>query len=187
MLATTADIRDAAVSGSAFRRRGRLADFTLEGYCRQASLGNTPSSKTCPGYIPCYHRAMIRDIVSTPSAPRAIGPYSQAVIVDGSRCIYCSGQIPLDPETGELVGNGDVGKETHRVMQNLAGVLKAAGVSLDAVVKTTIYLTDLANFAAVNAVYSTYFISTPPARATVQVAALPRGAQVEIDAVAVAA
>jgi len=119
--------------------------------------------------------------------PRAIGPYSQAVIVQGARSIYCSGQIPLDPETGELVGNGDVEKETHRVMQNLAGVLKAAGVSLDAVVKTTIYLTDLASFAAVNAVYATYFASTPPARATVQVAALPRGAQVEIDAVAVAA
>jgi 2-iminobutanoate/2-iminopropanoate deaminase len=130
---------------------------------------------------------MIRQTVATPSAPRAIGPYSQAVIVEGARCIYCSGQIPLDPETGELVGNGDVAQETHRVMQNLAGVLKAAGASLDAVVKTTIYLTDLANFAAVNAVYATYFTSAPPARATVQVAALPRGAQVEIDAVAVAA
>jgi len=129
---------------------------------------------------------MTRDIVSTSSAPRAIGPYSQAVIVQGARCIYCSGQIPLDPETGELVGNGDVEKETHRVMQNLEGVLKAAGVSLDAVVKTTIYLTDLTNFAAVNAVYATYFARTPPARATVQVAALPRGAQIEIDAVAVA-
>lgn len=130
---------------------------------------------------------MIREIVATPSAPRAIGPYSQAVIAQGARCIYCSGQIPLDPDTGEMVGNGDVGKETHRVMQNLAGVLKAAGVSLDAVVKTTIYLADLANFAAVSAVYATYFTNAPPARATVQVAALPRGAQVEIDAVAVAA
>ena len=130
---------------------------------------------------------MIRDVVSTSHAPRAIGPYSQAVIAQGARCIYCSGQIPLDPQTGELVGDGDVGQETHRVMQNLAAVLKAAGVSLDAVVKTTIYLTDLANFAAVNQVYATYFGGTPPARATVQVAALPRGALVEIDAVAVAA
>jgi len=130
---------------------------------------------------------MIREIVATPSAPRAIGPYSQAVVVQGARSIYCSGQIALDPETGELVGDGDVAKETHRVMHNLAGVLKAAGASLDAAVKTTIYLTDLANFAAVNAVYATYFTSEPPARATVQVAALPRGAQVEIDAVAVAA
>jgi len=144
------------------------------------------SVKMCHADVSCYHRAMTRDIVSTSSAPRAIGPYSQAVIVQGARCIYCSGQIPLDPETGELVGNGDVEKETHRVMQNLEGVLKAAGVSLDAVVKTTIYLTDLTNFAAVNAVYATYFARTPPARATVQVAALPRGAQIEIDAVAVA-
>ena len=130
---------------------------------------------------------MIRDAVSTSSAPRAIGPYSQAVIAQGARCIYCSGQIPLDPETGELVGGGDVEKETHRVMQNLAAVLEAAGVSMDAVVKTTIYLTDLKNLAAVNRAYATYFGSMPPARATVQVAALPRGAQVEIDAVAVAA
>jgi 2-iminobutanoate/2-iminopropanoate deaminase len=130
---------------------------------------------------------MIREIVSTSSAPRAIGPYSQAVIVEGARCIYCSGQIPLDPQTGELVGGGDVGKETHRVMQNLAAVLKAAGMSLDAVVKTTIYLTDLRDFAVVNEAYATYFGSTPPARATVQVVALPRGARVEIDAVAVAA
>jgi 2-iminobutanoate/2-iminopropanoate deaminase len=129
---------------------------------------------------------MIRAAVSTESAPRAIGPYSQAVIAQGTRCIYCSGQIPLDPQTGKLVGEGDVAKETHRVMQNLAAVLVAAGVSLDAVVKTTIYLTDLSNFAAVNEAYATYFTGTPPARATVQVAALPKGAQVEIDAVAVA-
>ena len=130
---------------------------------------------------------MIREAVSTSSAPRAIGPYSQAVIAQGVRWVYCSGQIPLDPDTGELVGGGDVGKETHRVMQNLVAVLKAAGVSMDAVVKTTIYLTDLKDFAAVNRAYATYFGSTPPARATVQVAALPRGAQVEIEAVAVAA
>jgi 2-iminobutanoate/2-iminopropanoate deaminase len=130
---------------------------------------------------------MSRETVSTASAPRAIGPYSQAVIAQGARSIFCSGQIPLDPVTGELVGGGDVEKETHRVMQNLAEVLKAAGVSLDAVVKTTIYLTDLKDFAAVNRAYATYFGNTPPARATVQVAALPRGAQVEIDAVAVAA
>jgi 2-iminobutanoate/2-iminopropanoate deaminase len=129
---------------------------------------------------------MLREAVSTPSAPRAIGPYSQAVIVEGARCIYCSGQIPLDPQTGELVGGEDVGQETHRVMQNLAAVLKAAGASMDTVVKTTIYLTDLKDFAAVNEAYAAYFGSAPPARATVQVAALPRGARVEIDAVAVA-
>jgi len=129
---------------------------------------------------------MIRDVVSTETAPRAIGPYSQAVIAQGARCIYCSGQIPLDPQTGQLVGEGDVSKETHRVMQNLAAVLQAAGASLAAVVKTTIYLTDLKDFARVNEAYATYFTGTPPARATVQVAALPKGAQVEIDAVAVA-
>jgi 2-iminobutanoate/2-iminopropanoate deaminase len=128
---------------------------------------------------------MTRQIVSTPGAPAAIGPYSQAVIAQGARTIYCSGQIPLDPQTGALAGEGDVEKETHRVMQNLEAVLKAAGASLEAVVKTTIYLTDLKNFAVVNQAYATYFTSAPPARATVQVAALPRGAQVEIDAVAV--
>jgi 2-iminobutanoate/2-iminopropanoate deaminase len=128
---------------------------------------------------------MTRQIVSTPDAPAAIGPYSQAVIAQGTRTIYCSGQIPLDPQTGALAGEGDVEKETHRVMQNMEAVLKAAGASLEAVVKTTIYLTDLKNFAVVNQAYATYFTKAPPARATVQVAALPRGSQVEIDAVAV--
>jgi 2-iminobutanoate/2-iminopropanoate deaminase len=129
---------------------------------------------------------MAHQIVSTPSAPTAIGPYSQAVVASGPRTIYCSGQIPLDPQSGQLVGEGDVEKQTHRVMQNLAAVLQAAGASLEAVVKTTIYLTDLANFALVNQVYGIYFPQTPPARACVQVTALPRGAAVEIDAVAVA-
>jgi 2-iminobutanoate/2-iminopropanoate deaminase len=128
---------------------------------------------------------MTRQIVSTPSAPPAIGPYSQAVIAQATRTIYCSGQIALDPQTGNMVGEGDVAQETHRVMQNLAAVLEQAGASLDAVVKTTIYLTDLKDFAAVNQAYAHYFSNTPPARATVQVAALPRGAQVEVDAVAV--
>ena len=127
---------------------------------------------------------MTRQIVSTPSAPAAIGPYSQAVIATGARTIYCSGQIPLDPQSGQLV-EGDVEKQTHRIMQNLSAVLQAAGASLEAVVKTTIFLTDLANFAKVNQVYGSYFLQTPPARSTVQVAALPRGAAVEIEAVAV--
>lgn len=128
---------------------------------------------------------MTRQIVSTPAAPAAIGPYSQAVIATGTRTIYCSGQIPLDPQTGQMVGEGDVEKQTHQVMQNLAAVLQAAGASLEAVVKTTIYLTDLASFAKVNQVYGSYFPQSPPARSTIQVAALPRGAAVEIDAVAV--
>jgi 2-iminobutanoate/2-iminopropanoate deaminase len=123
----------------------------------------------------------MRNIVSTTEAPAAIGPYSQAVSVHG--IVYLSGQIPLDPQTGQLVP-GDVGAQTERVMQNLLAVLEAAGLNFDHVVKTTIYLTDLADFAKVNEVYGQRFHSNPPARATVQVAALPRGAKVEIDAIA---
>ena len=131
-------------------------------------------------------RPMSREPISTAGAPKAIGPYSQGISARGQRTIYCSGQIPLDPQTGELVGAGDLKVETHRVMQNLEAVLKAAGASLASVVKTTIYLTDLSSFALVNEVYASYFPSAPPARATVQVAGLPKGAQVEIDAVAIA-
>jgi 2-iminobutanoate/2-iminopropanoate deaminase len=126
------------------------------------------------------------DIVATPEAPKAIGPYAQAVSVPVGRIVFCSGQIPIDPATGELAGAGDVRHETHRVMHNLEAVLRAARSSFAQVVKTTVYLVDLRNFAAVNEVYGGYFRDRPPARATVQVAALPRGAQVEIDAVAVA-
>jgi 2-iminobutanoate/2-iminopropanoate deaminase len=129
---------------------------------------------------------MSREPISTAGAPKAIGPYSQAIAARGQRIIYCSGQIPLDPQTGELTGAGDVKLETHRVMQNLKAVLEAGGASLAAVVKTTIYLTDLQSFALVNEVYGSYFTGAAPARATVQVAGLPRGAQVEIDAVAIA-
>jgi 2-iminobutanoate/2-iminopropanoate deaminase len=100
--------------------------------------------------------------------------------------VFCSGQIPLDPQSGQLAGAGDVRQETHQVMRNLEAVLRAAGASLASVVKTTIYLVNMGDFASVNEVYATYFASRPPARATVQVAALPRGAQVEIDAIAVA-
>jgi 2-iminobutanoate/2-iminopropanoate deaminase len=126
------------------------------------------------------------DIVTTEGAPKAIGPYSQAVSVPTGRLIFCSGQIPIDPQSGELTGAGDIRQETHRVMKNLEAVLQAAGASFAEVVKTTIYLVDLGNFSAVNEVYATYFPGSPPARATVQVAALPRGAQVEIDAIALA-
>lgn len=124
---------------------------------------------------------MARTVVSTKDAPAAIGPYSQAIFVDG--WVYCSGQIPLDPATGTLV-EGDIEAETKRVMENLDAVLKAAGATFGDVVKTTIYLTDLGNFAKVNGVYGSYFPAAPPARATVEVAALPRGCRVEIDAVA---
>jgi 2-iminobutanoate/2-iminopropanoate deaminase len=132
-------------------------------------------------------RFMSRQVVSTPAAPKAIGPYSQAIAAAGSRTVYCSGQIPIDPQTGDLVGAGDVKAQTHRIMQNLSLVLKAAGGSLADVVKTTIYLTDLTDFATVNEVYGGYFTADPPARATVQVSGLPRGSQVEIDAIAVLA
>jgi 2-iminobutanoate/2-iminopropanoate deaminase len=126
----------------------------------------------------------VKRAVESASAPRAIGPYSQAIEARGARTLWLSGQIPLDPATGELVA-GDVAAQTARVMENLAAVLDAAGARLEHVVKCTIYLVDLADFARVNEVYGRSFPGAPPARATVQVAALPRGARVEIDAVAV--
>ncbi len=126
---------------------------------------------------------MSQRAVESSSAPKAIGPYSQAIVAGG--LVFCSGQIPLDPATGQIV-DGDIKVQTRRVLDNLGAVLAAAGVGFDAVVRTTIFLVDLADFNAVNEVYGGYFQKVPPARATVQVAALPRGARVEIDAVAVA-
>ena len=122
--------------------------------------------------------------LSSAGAPKAIGPYTQAIEARGARTIWLSGQIPLDPATGELV-QGEVAAQTERVMENLGAVLAAAGAGFHDVVRCTIYLADLADFAKVNEVYGRRFASDPPARATVQVAALPRGARVEIDAVAV--
>jgi len=126
------------------------------------------------------------EIVATSAAPKAIGPYSQAVVAPAGRWVFCSGQIAIDPQTGELTGAGYIRLETHQVMKNLDAILRAAGSSFADVVKCTIFLVDLGNFAAVNEVYATYFPIAPPARATVQVVALPRAAQVEIDATAVA-
>ena len=124
--------------------------------------------------------------VSTGDAPRAIGPYSQAIKVTApAQMVFCSGQIPLDARSGECLGAGDVRIQTEAVMKNLGAVLAAAGASFANVVKTTIYLTDLADFAAVNEIYGRRFPTRPPARATVQVAALPKGALVEIEAIAV--
>jgi 2-iminobutanoate/2-iminopropanoate deaminase len=125
----------------------------------------------------------MKSVVHSDDAPKAIGPYSQAV--KAGNLMFCSGQIPLDPKTGEMVGVGDVRAQAKRVMQNLEAVLKAGGASFASVVKTTIYLQDLADFGAVNEIYGGYFQEAPPARATVQVAGLPRGALVEIDAIAV--
>lgn len=131
---------------------------------------------------------MERTIVKTTHAPGAIGPYSQAVSVplgDGKRMVFCSGQIALDPATGQMVGGDDVEVQTRRVMDNLAAVLEAAGASFAHVVKTTIFLTSLDDFTKVNAIYGTRFATDPPARATVQVSRLPREGKVEIDAIAV--
>jgi 2-iminobutanoate/2-iminopropanoate deaminase len=124
-----------------------------------------------------------RKAVSSAQAPKAIGPYSQAIDATARRLVYLAGQIPLDPASGNLV-EGDTAAQAERVMQNLKSVLEAGGAGFDKVVKTTIYLTDLADFGKVNEVYGRYFGAAPPARATVQVAALPRGSKVEIDAVA---
>lgn len=125
---------------------------------------------------------MQRTAIATPQAPAAIGPYSQAVRV--GNLVFTSGQIPLDPATGQLV-TSDLTAETRRVLDNLAAVLAAAGASFDDVAKTTIFLTDLADFAAVNALYAERFGGPPPARSTVQVARLPRDARVEIEMIAV--
>jgi 2-iminobutanoate/2-iminopropanoate deaminase len=123
----------------------------------------------------------MKEVIQTDGAPKAIGPYSQAVRVD--KLLFLSGQIALDPATGKLV-EGDIGSQTTRVMDNLAAVLAASGLGFGHAVKTTIYLVDLADFAAVNEIYGQRFTEAPPARSTVQVAALPRGARVEIDLIA---
>jgi 2-iminobutanoate/2-iminopropanoate deaminase len=124
---------------------------------------------------------MPNQTVSTDKAPKAIGPYSQAIVA--GEMIFVSGQIPLDPQTQQMV-QGDVRAQTERVMENLAGVLAAAGVGFANVVKASIFLADLNDFAAVNEVYGKRFPTAPPARSTVQVAALPKGARVEIDVIA---
>jgi 2-iminobutanoate/2-iminopropanoate deaminase len=122
-----------------------------------------------------------RRAVRAADAPNAVGPYSQAVCT--ARLVFTSGQIPLDPKTGQLEA-GPIDQQTRRVMENLRAVLTAAGATFSDVVKSTVYLTDLGDFATVNAVYAGYFSSEPPARSTVQVAALPLGARVEIEMVA---
>jgi 2-iminobutanoate/2-iminopropanoate deaminase len=129
---------------------------------------------------------MQRNIVRTPEAPAAIGPYSQAVVVPvgEQRMVFCSGQIALDPKTGAIV-EGGVEEQTRQVLGNLGAVLAAAGAGYADVVRTTIFLASMDDFAAVNAIYGEKFVNDPPARATVQAAKLPRGALVEIDAIAV--
>ena len=125
----------------------------------------------------------MREVISTESAPGAIGPYSQAIKAGGM--IFCSGQIPIDPATGEFVSDV-VSEQTEQVLKNLSEVLRAAGSSLDEVVKTTVYLADMSDFAEMNEVYGRYFSGNKPARATVQAAGLPKAARVEIDCIALA-
>jgi 2-iminobutanoate/2-iminopropanoate deaminase len=124
---------------------------------------------------------MANRVVSTDKAPKAIGPYSQAIVAGD--LVFVSGQIPLDPQTQQMV-QGDVRAQTERVMENLSAILGTAGVSFDHVVKASIFLADLNDFAAVNEIYGRRFPNAPPARSTVQVAGLPKGARVEIDVIA---
>lgn len=126
----------------------------------------------------------MKQIIETQDAPGAIGPYSQAVVANG--VVYTSGQIPLDPRTGEFV-EGGIAEQTEQVMRNLAAVLKAAGTGLERVVKTTVFLADMSEFAEMNKVYGRHFPAQPPARSTVQAARLPRDARVEIEVVALLA
>ena len=123
-----------------------------------------------------------RSIVKTRMAPAAIGPYSQGLFAGDT--LYCSGQIGIDPESGRLV-DGTIEEETERVLENLGAVLQAAGLNYDSVVRCTVYLTDIDDYAAVNEVYARYFSETPPSREAVQVTALPREARVEISCIAV--
>ena len=123
----------------------------------------------------------MKKIISTNEAPAAIGPYSQGV--RSGSFLFCSGQIPLDPKSGEIVP-GDITAQTQRVLDNIAAVLRAEGLSFDHVVKTTIFLTNLGDFQRVNEIYGSYFKQDPPARSTVQVSALPKGANVEIEIIA---
>ena len=124
----------------------------------------------------------MREAVRTEKAPAAIGPYSQAVRM--GNLLFCSGQIPLDPATGELV-TGDVAAQTRQVFANLGAVLSEAGAGFEHVARTTVYLADMGDFAAMNAVYATFFSAPAPARSTIQAAGLPRNARVEIDVIAV--
>lgn len=127
---------------------------------------------------------MNRKIIESKEAPAAIGPYSQAVTVEAGSLTFLSGCIPLDPGTGEIVGGGDVTAEARQVMENMKAVLTEAGLTFESIVKATIYLVDMSDFAAVNEVYASYFEKAPPARVAVAVAALPKGSKVEVDCIA---
>ena len=125
----------------------------------------------------------MKEVISTPNGPQAIGPYSQAIKANGF--VFVSGQIAIDPATQQII-EGDVATQTHRVMMNLAAILQAAGSGMEKVVKSGVFLKNMSDFAAMNAVYGEYFPSQPPARATVEVARLPKDVLVEIDVIALA-
>jgi 2-iminobutanoate/2-iminopropanoate deaminase len=125
----------------------------------------------------------MKKIISTNEAPAAVGPYSQAV--RAGLMVFCAGQIPLDPKSGQIESQ-DVGEQAKRVLENIGAVLEAAQLSFSHVVKTTVFLTDLADFQTVNEIYAGFFRENPPARSTIQVSALPKGARVEIEAIAIA-
>jgi 2-iminobutanoate/2-iminopropanoate deaminase len=131
----------------------------------------------------CLLEEHVKEVISTDRGPKAIGPYSQAIRANGF--VFVSGQIALDPHTQQLVP-GDVAVQTQRVLENLKGIVEAAGSSLDKVVRTTVFLVDMNDFAAMNDVYGRYFVGNAPARATVQAARLPRDVRVEIDVIALA-
>lgn len=124
---------------------------------------------------------MQKKVIQAEKAPKAIGPYSQAI--QAGSLLFLSGQIPIDPKTGELVG-GDIREQTRQVLENLKGVLESQGLGMEDVVKATIFLKDMGNFTQVNETYASYFPSSPPARSTVEVSKLPRNAEIEIEAIA---
>lgn len=126
----------------------------------------------------------MREIIKSDKAPQALGPYSQAIKIPCGKMVYCSGQIALDPKSGQIIGN-TAAEQCKQVMENVKAVLAAAGSNLGQVVKTTIFLTDMEEFAAVNEVYGSYFPSDPPARSTVQVSRLPKDVRIEIEVIAV--
>ncbi len=150
----------------------RTAKTTKKAVTKKAA--GKPSAAKAP-------RATKRTVIATDLAPKAIGPYSQGIRANG--LVLCAGQTPIDPATGQLI-SGDIAAQTRRVLQNLSAILEAAGTSLSKVIKTTVFITDMANFKAMNAVYAEFFAEHPPARSTIAVAALPLGALVEIECIA---
>jgi len=149
----------------------------------QKTVKKTAAKKTVAQKTAAAPRQTRRTVISTELAPKAIGPYSQAIRANGF--VFCAGQTPIDPAVGKLI-DGDVPAQTRRVLHNLSAILETAGTSLSRVVKTTVFLTDMANFKAMNEVYAEFFPEHPPARSTVAVAGLPLGAQVEIECIALA-